>query len=238
VRATEDVFVKDQVSGAIFSDRSVTIKGGVTGGESLGFGERPPEGVVDNHGRIQAGANASCQHGSYARIDAAEIEVRKDAVNCHLQGLVIRIGGRMIGGSAHAEVEVHVRECGHPRGTTTTIYAGHPVERHDEAARALIAAARARRVAGHARIAAGRTAKIAKQARAERELVDEHVSRALERRQRIRELSGSARVELALAHPGVVVHVGEQSLRITSTTTRATIRIDPETSSLVLEKAT
>jgi uncharacterized protein len=221
VRSRGDVHIRDGVEGgSVLVGGNIVVAGGVIG---------------ERRSRLIAGGSIAVRHAQQAVVAAgAVLEIQSDAVGCRLRGVEILLNGRLIGGSARAETRIVAQQVGSPGGGPTALTVGEPLESQAEAARRLLAEARARRGVSRRTDRLART-KGGKAGRVRRILVGNAVQRRRDWWRWRRELMASACIEAQIAHGGVTVEIGGYSREVDGEARSVRFRLDSEAGEVILE---
>lgn len=228
VRAAGDVVVERDVEcGVVQAGGSVTVRGGILGGDA---------------GSVHAEADVAARHAEGAVIVAGGVLRLHDASSSELAARQIRVDARIRGGAAVAEERVAAREAGTSAGLPTTLTAGEPLERPVLGVRRAVEAARTERIA--AKMASARVRdpsgrlKGGKAGRIAATLAADDIARRIERLNRRAELSRTAVIEVSgIAHPGVLVCIGDDRLLLDAPESGVRFVLDRETHRIRRERA-
>jgi hypothetical protein len=206
VHASGDVEIAGSVDGgSVYSGGSMRIVQGVRGGDGAS---------------VTATGNVSAHHAESATLHAGDTIKLEEAVHSELSAERIVIAHRMRGGSAVAEHSIVVGEAGMPQGTQTTLCVGEPIEHPVQAAQLALGAAKNLRNADHhtgtsQRQGAART-QVGKSGRGSAAQQSEELAIKLARIARREALIHGAFIEVKqVAHAGVVIRIGDDSLLLT-----------------------
>jgi hypothetical protein len=178
---------------------------------------------------VTAEGECTAHHAETASLHCGGVLRLRDAVNSELCAESVHIAGRVRGGAATAERCVTAQEAGTASGVDTRLRAGVPLTVPVAEAQRVIALGKAERIASRA---GGRNAdrnKGGKLGRARSELETQELRRRAERARRREALLDMAFIELGVAHPGVVIQIGDAELVVDRPTRSTRYSFDRET---------
>lgn len=207
------------------------ILGRVEGGRAEAGGSLRVKGGV--FGVACARGDLVTQHATAANLRCGGLLRVSEAVNSQLHATRIEITRLVRGGAAFAEQSIVVTEAGSPQGITTELVAGEPLDRELLAVRKALEATKKGRLVDR-RASHDSSGKVG---RASAALDEEALNLKIALLRRRAELAPAARVEvIGLAHPGVVVRIGDERKTIDEPMRGVRISLDPETRQLRFER--
>jgi hypothetical protein len=230
-----------QPSFHVYATGNVEIRGNVDNGAVYAGGDLSIGGRVRASGgtTVCAEGNASVRLAESAAIYAGKLLAVGEAMHATLAARRIEIAGRLRGGRAQAEFSIMVKEAGSAQGTATELVAGEPLELPVEAAQRELErskAVRGARVSSRPRggrfAERGKGGKGGKGGRAQAELQAAEVERLAEQARRRTALRAIAFVQVGLAHPGVIIRVGDAKRTLDAEARASRFAIDRETNEL------
>jgi hypothetical protein len=237
------LLVKGDVSSTfrVYASGDVEIRGGVDNGSVYAGGNvRIHRGVRGGPGTsVCAEGDLSVKYAESASLYAGRLLQIGQAVHATLAASRVEISGKLHGGQTFAELGAIVREAGSPGGMTTEIAVAEPLELPLEAAKRELERAKAARAVRASKTSRGGPAdrlKGGKLGRADAVLQQSETRRLAERARRRKELCAAAFVQLGVAHPGVSVRIGDQTLQIEQHTPGSRISLDPLTRKLRVDR--
>ena len=226
----------------VYATGDVEIRGSVDNGAVYAGGNLRIGGLVRASGgaTVCAEGNASVRQAESAALYAGKLLAIGEAMHVTLAAGRVEIAGKLRGGHARAEFSVVAREAGSAHGTPTELCAGEPLELPVEAAQRELErskAVRGARVSAHPRgDRFGERGKGGKGGRLAAELKAAEIHRLAELGRRRVTLRAVAFVQVRMAHPGVVIRIGELKLTLDTEVRASRFAIDRETQQLSAQR--
>ncbi|MBN1606582.1 MAG: DUF342 domain-containing protein [Polyangiaceae bacterium] len=201
---------------SVVASGDVEIRGSIEAASVRAGGRLSVRGRVLGADDCAVTAEGECiaRHAEAASLHCAGVLRLADAVNCELCAESVHIAGRVRGGSATAEQCVTAKEAGSASGVDTRLRAAMVLTSPVFEARRAIAFGKAERFASRA---GGRSAdrnKGGKLGRVRVELEARELRRLADGAKRRQALLDAAFVEVGVAHPGVVIQIGDAQLSV------------------------
>jgi uncharacterized protein len=211
-----------EVHGSVHSSNvraggNIQVRGGIRGGDGC---------------MVCAGGDLASRHAESANLYANGLLTLQESVNSRLVASEVHVKGKMRGGAAVAEVNIAVAEAGADNGATTLLLAGEPFELPVLEAQRQIAQSKTRRFSERVHGRSDERNKGSKVGRAKAEIAAEEVKRLADCAQKRARLAESAKIDVTLAHSGVVLQIGEAKIVLRDTTRATRFTFDQESRTL------
>ena len=232
------------VKGDILRPFSVTATGDLDISGSVQASNVRAGGNLRVHAGIRGGVGCLvcadgdlvAKHAESATLVAGGRVTIQHSVNSQVAARDIHIQGHMRGGAAVAERHISVAEVGSENGVITLLKSAEPLELPAAEAQRLIATAKTQRLSERVRGRSDDRAKGGKIGRAKATAAAQEIQRLAERASHRESLLADARIEVTLAHPGVVIQIGEATATVATATRATRFSFDHETRSLRSER--
>jgi uncharacterized protein (DUF342 family) len=218
VVATGDLEIHGSVhSSNVRADGNIQVRGGIRGGDGC---------------MVCAGGDLASRHAESATLYANGLLTLQESINSRLVASEVHVKGKMRGGAAVAEVNITVAEAGADNGTTTFLLAGEPFDLPVLEAQRQIAQSKTRRFSERVHGRSDERNKGSKVGRAKAEIAAQEVKRLTECAKKRARLAESAKIDVTVAHAGVILQIGEAKMILRDTTRSTRFTFDQESRTL------